>query len=281
MNDIQSPWPTAVLRGRRILVVEDSEPERLVLAAYLQQEGCRVYLAQDGLDGLKKAALLKLDLILMDISMPVCDGLDACRRLKTEPRTWGIPVIFLTGAANPKDRVQGLMAGAVDYVTKPFVFDEVRLRLIVHLLARHAPVPVELDEPDRSGSGAAVSSASLDSILFQLARLQLIQQLDRTPDLTALASAMGSSSKRLNEAFRNCVGVTVFEYLREERMQQACIRLADSSLPVQQIALALGFSSGANFATAFKDRFGLSPTDFRSGRGGAAPALSCPAAGAT
>lgn len=280
MNDIQSPWSTEVLQGRRIMVVEDSEPERLLLATYLQQEGCRVYLAHDGLDGLRKAALLELDLILMDISMPVCDGLDACRMLKAERRTRGIPVIFLTGAANPKDRVQGLMAGAVDYVTKPFVLDEVRLRLIVHLLARHAPASIDLEQPARPGSVAAGSSASLDSILFQSARQQLIQHLDRTPDLSELASAMGTHSKRLNEAFRKCVGVTVFEYLREERMQQACIRLTDSSLHVQQIALALGFSSGANFSTAFKDRFGLSPTDFRSGRGSAAPALSRPATGA-
>ena len=281
MNDIQSPWSSEVLQGRRIMVVEDSEPERLLLATCLQQAGCRVYLAQDGLDGLRKAALLQLDLILMDIGMPVCDGLDACRMLKAQPRTRGIPVIFLTGAANPKDRVKGLMAGAVDYVTKPFSFDEVRLRLIVHLLARHAPAAVPLDESDRSGSSAAGSCASLDSILFESARQQLIQQLDRTPDLTELASALGSSSKRLNEAFRKSVGVTVFEYLREERMRQACIRLTDSALNVQQIALALGFSSGANFATAFKDRFGLSPSDFRSGRGSVEPALSRPAAGAT
>lgn len=281
MNMIASPWSTEVLQGRHIMVVEDDETERLLLATYLQQEGCRVYLAQDGLDALRKAELLNLDLILMDISMPLCDGLDACRRLKAAPRTRGIPVIFLTGAANPKDRVKGLMAGAVDYVSKPFVFDEVRLRLIVHLLARHALAGVGPQQAGRAGSVAARSPASLDSILFQSARQQLIQHLDRSPDLSELAAALGTHGRRLNEAFRKCVGVTVFEYLREERMQQACIRLTDSALNVQQIALALGFSNGANFATAFKDRFGLSPSDFRSGRGAAAPALSPPATGAT
>ncbi|MEO0003743.1 MAG: Transcriptional regulatory protein YycF, partial [Pseudomonadota bacterium] len=95
------------------------------------------------------------------------------------------------------------------------------------------------------------------------------------------ARTLGTHNKRLNEVFRKCAGVTVFEYLREERMRQACISLADSVLNVQQIALALGFSSGANFATAFKDRFGLSPSDFRSGRGGSGPAFSLPATGAT
>lgn len=264
MNDTTTPWSPGVLLGRRILVVDDNQDERLLLANYLQQEGCRVYLAQDGQDGLKKTGLINPELILMDVGMPVCDGLTACHVLQQDPRTQAIPVIFLTGAARPQDRVNGLMAGAVDYVTKPFVFDEVRLRLIVHLRARQpttasstteAPVPIGSSEP-----------SSLDSILFQSARSQLLQQLDRVPDLSALASAVGTNTKRLNEAFRKCVGVTVFEYLREERMREAHTLLTDTALEVQAIAQALGFSSGANFATAFKERFGLSPRDFRAGR---------------
>ncbi len=64
------------------------------------------------------------------------------------------------------------------------------------------------------------------------------------------------------------MGVTVFEYLREERMKEACNLLIDTELEIQAVAVALGFSSGANFATAFKDRFGLSPREFRAGRSG-------------
>ncbi len=265
MNDTPMPCPNAVLKDRRIMVVDDNAEERLLLATYLQQEGCRVYLAQDGLDGLRKIALVNVDLILMDIGMPVCDGLTACRILKADPRTRQIPLIFLTGAANPKDRVNGLLAGAVDYVCKPFVFDEVRLRLIVHLRARpsaDAAPPDPSTGPDGQDGGL---SSPLDSILFQSARIKLLQQLDQTPDLVDLASALNTNTRRLNEAFRKCVGVTVFEYLREERMKKACELLTASTLNVQDISPKLGFSSAANFATAFKDRFGLSPRDFRAG----------------
>lgn len=276
MSDAQVYWAPGVLLGRRILVVDDSEDERLLLANYLQHEGCRVYLAHDGQDALKKAVLVNPDLILMDVGMPVCDGLTACRVLQQDPRTRDIPVIFLTGAAYPQDRVNGLMAGAVDYVTKPFVFDEVRLRLIVHLRVRvaaatdSAPV-LEAKSSQTATPGAAQDAAnpsSLDTILFQSARRQLLQQLDHLPDLAELASAVGTNTKRLNEAFRKCVGVTVFEYLREERMKEACNLLIDTELEIQAVAVALGFSSGANFATAFKDRFGLSPREFRAGRSG-------------
>lgn len=266
MSAAQASWKSGVLLGRRILVVDDDRDECMLLANYLKQEGCRVYLAHDGQDGLRKAALVNPDAILMDIGMPVCDGLSACRALQQDPRARHIPVIFLTGAACPQDRVNGLMAGAVDYVTKPFVFDEVRLRLIVHLRAR----PAAALPPPGSGAEPCADTApqsSLDTILFQSARRTMLQQIQRTPDLGELAGAVGTNSRRLNEAFRKCVGVTVFEYLREERMREACSLLAETTLEVQAIGLALGFSSGANFATAFKDRFGLSPRDFRAGRG--------------
>lgn len=269
MNDAQPLWSPEVLLGRRVLVVDDSQDERLLLANYLQQEGCRVYLAQDGQDGLIKAVLVNPDVILMDVSMPVCDGLTACRMLKQDQRTRDIPVIFLTGAAFAKDRVSGLMAGAVDYVTKPFVFDEVRLRLIVHLRTRQADDHPRYTPPAPFGTDAQTILSSLNTILFQSARGQLLQQLDRTPDLSVLASTVGTNTKRLNEAFRKCVGLTVFEFLREERMREACVLLSDTQLEMRAIAQALGFSSGANFATAFKERFGLSPSDFRLARTGA------------
>lgn len=265
MNDAKVPWPPGLLVGIRILVVDDSEDERLLLANYLQREGCRVYLAHDGHDGVQKVLLVNPDVILMDVSMPVCDGLTACRLLRQDPRTRDIPIIFLSGAAYPQDRVNGLMSGAVDYVTKPFVFDEVRLRLIVHLRARLAGEP-KPSTPAAMDAVAAATPSSLHTILFQSARRQLLQQLDRTPDLGALASAVGTNTKRLNEAFRQCVGTTVFEFLREERMREARVLLGDTALEVQAIAQALGFSSGANFATAFKERFGLSPREFRAAK---------------
>ena len=261
-EETTTSWAPGVLLGRRLLVVEDNEDERLLLSHFLQQEGCRVYLAQDGQDALKKVVLVNPDLILMDVSMPVCDGLTACRALQQDPRTSTIPVVFLTGSAFPQDRVSGLMAGAVDYVTKPFLFDEVRLRLIVHLRARPS---AGRNTPAAEGGTSAL--ATLHTVLFRSACKQLLRDLSVTPNLALLAAAVGTNTKRLNEAFRKCVGVTVFEYLREERMREAGVLLRDTALEVQSIAQALGFSSGANFATAFKERFGLSPRDYRISRG--------------
>lgn len=248
-----------VLQGRRILVVEDVESERMLLAQYLQQQGCRVYLASDGHDCLRKVQLIRPDLVLMDVQMQGCDGLSACRIMQAEPALRDIPVIFISGAAMPSQRVQGLMVGAVDYVSKPFDFEEVRLRLAIHL--RNQPGSEIPAEPEAIGC-----PSSLDNILFQSARMYLLKSLAETPDLHELAAAVSTNSKRLNEAFRNCVGMTVFGYLREERMQHACRLLVETRLTVHSIGAEVGYTSGANFATAFKERFGVSPKEFRLSR---------------
>ena len=79
---------------------------------------------------------------------------------------------------------------------------------------------------------------------------------------------MGTNARRLNAAFKQCVGVTVFDFLREARMKEARRMLSETALDVQMISRELGYNSAANFSTAFRDRFGLSPSQFRQDAGG-------------
>ncbi|QHE93917.1 response regulator [Pandoraea fibrosis] len=260
-------WPTSPharqLSGVRVLVVDDNQEDRMLLMDFLSQQGCRVYIAQDGRDGYTKARTVQPDLILMDIRMPVCDGLGACRLLKADPGTRHIPLIFLTAAALPGERVAGLSAGAVDYVAKPYDFEEVRLRLSIHLKAT-TPAPLASDASEKGKlAPLPVQAHTLDAVLFRATRALLLDRLDITPELAGLASAVGTNTRRLNLAFRRCVGVTVFDFLREERMKEARRLLSETSLDVQDIAGAVGFASAANFATAFRERFGMPPSGFR------------------
>ena len=248
-----------VLNGARILVVDDVDSDRYLLTHYLQRQGCRTYVGLNGEDACRKAIAVQPDIILMDVRMPGCDGLTACRLLGDDARTRDIPVIFLTAAASPEERVEGLRAGAVDYIIKPFDFEEVRLRLVIHLKTLRPPEPT---------ADLAQQQSRLDRNLFESARKQLMSRLDSPPDLARLAQSTGTSQRRLSEAFRKCVGVTIFEFLREERMKEARHLLASTSLDIQAIALEVGFTSGANFATAFRERFGMSPSAFRRDRPG-------------
>lgn len=246
--------PFSVLQGARILVADDAMAERNLLGSYLHQKGCRVFMASDGRDALMKALTVRPDVVLMDIQMPVCDGLTACRLLKQEAATRHLPVVFITSAVLPEQRVEGLRVGAIDYVTKPFNFEEVLLRLSIHLADRQ----VEIDP-----GPAPASVKPLDQTLFMLAQPLLLRNLARTTDPNEIARMLNCNARRLNEAFRRCVGVTMLEYQREQRMKEATQLLTQTALEVRDIALQLGFTSGANFATAFKERFSISPSDYR------------------
>lgn len=105
---------------RRILIADDEHNIRHILDFSLHVEGFDVLAAQDGEEALALAASELPDLVLMDVMMPGCGGIEACRRLKQNPRTRQIPVILLTARSSREDRDAGLEAGAAEYITKPF-----------------------------------------------------------------------------------------------------------------------------------------------------------------
>jgi len=106
-------------RGK-VLVVDDEEYIQHILNFSFGAEGYDVVTAADGEECIRKAKSEKPDIIVLDIMMPKMDGYEACKRLKTDPSTKGIPVILLTAKGREVDRKLGSQAGADDYVVKPF-----------------------------------------------------------------------------------------------------------------------------------------------------------------
>ncbi|HEY9907380.1 MAG TPA: response regulator [Thermosynechococcaceae cyanobacterium] len=116
-----------------ILIVDDNPNNLRVLFTMLRDSGFRVLIATNGQDTLQKLEEVSPDLILLDVMMPDMDGFEVCRRLKQNLQTKEIPVIFMTALSEVQDKVQGLTAGAVDYITKPFQHQEVLARIQLHL----------------------------------------------------------------------------------------------------------------------------------------------------
>ena len=104
----------------KILIIEDERPLVEILAANLEREGFDVLMAYDGHDGLRQAQLKLPDLVVLDLMLPVKQGLEVCRELRTGGRTREIPIIMVTAKAEESDQLVGFAMGADDYVTKPY-----------------------------------------------------------------------------------------------------------------------------------------------------------------
>ena len=109
-----------------VLIVEDDRNIAELLQMYLEKEGYAVTVAADGGKGLEKYRAIKPDLVLLDVMMPVMDGWAVCKAIRAEATT---PIIMLTAKSETSDKVQGLKAGADDYITKPFEMREVLARV--------------------------------------------------------------------------------------------------------------------------------------------------------
>lgn len=126
---------------QRILVVDDEEPIRDLIATALGYSGFDVATAVDGVDALSQVSLLGPDLIVLDITMPGFDGWEVCRRLRRDGDT--TPVIFLTARDQQDEKLRGFTLGADDYLTKPFSLDELIAR--INAVLRRGALP---DQPD-------------------------------------------------------------------------------------------------------------------------------------
>lgn len=112
-----------------ILIVDDNAASRETLESILTAENYTLQMAEDGFQALHKADALHPDLILLDVMMPGMDGFEVCRRLRTTPGLAEIPVILLTALDDTASRLEGLEAGADDFISKPFDRQELRARV--------------------------------------------------------------------------------------------------------------------------------------------------------
>ncbi|MCK4662644.1 MAG: PAS domain S-box protein [Bacteroidales bacterium] len=126
------------IEKKSIFIVDDMEENLLILNEILEQEGAKLSFAKSGQEALNLIPKVKPDIILLDIFMPGLDGYEVCKKLKKDPRTIDIPVIFLTGGANIENLINGFDVGAVDYITKPFDPEELIVRINTHIELKKA-----------------------------------------------------------------------------------------------------------------------------------------------
>ena len=244
-------------KERTILIVEDSAFEQRMLVDMLREYPYRLSVAFNGLQGYQLALANQPDLILLDVRMPSMDGYTACRLLKANPATQNIPVIFLSGADADAERIMGLSIGGVDYVSKPFSPGELAARIQVHLNLMQR----QTAEPAAPQDSAATDP---DAVVVAAAKRLIADNLASPPSLNEIARNVGTYREKLSQLFRAHTGMTVFAFIREERIRRGEQLLRETDIDVQDIALLIGFNNAGNFATAFRERMGITPSAFRN-----------------
>ena len=245
------------LQNIHILIIDDNPQDIEHLISALRAEGARLTVASHPRKGLQHAQVLQPDLIVLDVHMPDLDGFTVCRLLREMPNCQDVPVIFLTSAADITDRVNGLTLGGVDYVLKPFELQEVLARIAVHVQL------VKRSSYQRQQLGVVQEEQHPDQVVLQAAIRLIARQLHKLPKLTEIATQVGTHDKKLSAIFREHLGMTVFAWVREERLRKAQELLASSTMSIEDISAEVGFASAANFATAFRERFAVTPSGFR------------------
>ena len=158
-------------RAESILLVDDQPAKLEVLLQTLQEVGCKLRVARSGEAALAIARQAQPDLILLDVMMPGIDGFEVCRRLKADPATQKIPVVFLSALDETADKVAGLQLGAVDYVAKPFQPEEVLARVNTHLSIHRLGREVQQQKDALEHELQVVSQLQRDLLPGQLLRV--------------------------------------------------------------------------------------------------------------
>ncbi|MDP2994326.1 MAG: response regulator, partial [Anaerolineales bacterium] len=166
-----------------ILIVDDLPENVTLLSRILANQGYTVKTAGNGAQAIDYAQTSSPDLILLDINMPEMDGFETCVRLKKDVRTRDIPVIFISALDGVEDKIKAFHAGGVDYISKPFDYEEVRVRVETHLAILRLRVQLQsanreltarLDELTRSQEFLREREKKLDAFVKALPNLSFV-----------------------------------------------------------------------------------------------------------
>lgn len=246
-----------------ILIIDDNADVRDYVKSLLKEE-YTVIEAPDGRAGLKKAMKYVPDAIICDVMMPVMDGLECCRKLKTELQTSHIPVMLLTACSLDEQRIQGFECGADSYISKPFNSKLLLVRLR-NLMDNHKRLKQFFGDKT---SLSKESVSDVDKGFVDRFRELIEENLaDSELSVEDLGSKMGLSRVQLYRKIKALTNYSPNELVRIARLKKAASLLASSEKTISEITYEVGFTSPSYFTKCYKDYFGESPTDFLKRRG--------------
>ena len=246
-----------------VLIIDDNADIRSYVHSLLHAD-YTVIEAVDGSEGIRKAMKYVPDLIISDVMMPGIDGIECCRRLKSELQTCHIPVILLTACSLDEQRIQGYDGGADSYISKPFS-SQLLLARVRNLIDSHRRLKQFF------GDGQTLAKedvCDMDKNFVEKFKSLLDAKLgDSNLNVEDLGKDMGLSRVQLYRKIKSLTNYSPNELLRIARLKKAASLSASPDITVAEIGYEVGFSSPSYFTKCYKEQFGESPTDFLKRKG--------------
>lgn len=264
-NELAGDAQTQVRDGinfskKSILIIEDNDDQRAYLKECLLPH-FHVLDAANGIDGVEIAQKLLPDIIITDLMMPSLDGTDVCRRIKSSARTSHIPVIVHSINNTSQSVKNALLAGADDFIAKPYDYAMLTLK-VNNILKSKNQLVLNIHKQDLS-SPSEVNIPSLDKELLSKIVSYVEQNMaDNNLSVEKICEHIGMSRMNLHRRLHAIVGKTASEFIREIRIKRAGQLLASGSKRISEVMFEIGISSNAHFNKYFKEMYGMSPKEY-------------------
>ena len=252
----------------KILVVEDNE-ELLALMLQVLSKNYHVFTAKNGKQAMNIIMKEELDLVVSDVMMPIMDGIELTRQLKSDKSFWQLPVILLTAKNKEEDKTEAYAVGADAYITKPFKFEELEVRINALLANRKKMIEkiqaeISLQANTESEKQAAMHLSDPDQAFITRATEVLMQHLaDGDYNREAFAKDMAMGESTLYNKVKATTGQTVIAFITSIRLKEAQrIIQSNPNILISDVATQVGFNTPKYFSKCFKKEFGIFPKEY-------------------
>lgn len=244
-----------------VLLVEDNRELRLHLKNDLQSN-YKVKEAKNGVEGIKMVKKHFPDLIISDVMMPIMDGFEMCKLLKTEFETCHIPVLLLTARSLEDDRVDGYNSGADGYLSKPFVTKVLKAR-IKNLLDAKKRLRQRFTEIGGVFPSSEVTTNNMDELFLDKATKIILNNIDDIDfKQENLLKELGVGRSQLYRKINSLTGNNPSHFIRTIRLRYAADLLQKNAYSIKEVTHMSGFNSTAYFSKTFRELFDVTPTEF-------------------
>ncbi len=243
-----------------LLIVEDNKELQGYINNYFS-EMYNVITANNGEQGLELANRHSPNIIISDLMMPIMDGIEMCKKIKTDIRTSHIPVVILTAKTGLENEKEGLETGADEFILKPFNIEILRIR--IENILKTKQQWIQRFQTDTNIKTFSKLSNKLDQ-QFLKKSIDIIKKNIDNPEFTVetFASEIAMSRSALFKKLKSVTGQSTTEFIRSIKLKRAIKYLKSGEYSITEVIFMVGFSDPKYFRTCFKKQFGVSPSQY-------------------